>query len=140
MDTAFAIFEHENSHPLGWMLTPGYRHVWCVVPDNQSNSWIGFNVGRWGIEILHIAPLDYDIANHYREEGHDVVPVAYDPEAWHRLPLLLNSCVGITKAVLGLNSFALTPLQLHRHLVRKFHDASQSDTPRLWRRQQDEAC
>ena len=133
MDTAYAIFEHENSHWLSWILQPGYRHVWCVIPDNQSNSWIGIHLGRFGIEVLHIATLDFDVAAHYREEGADVVPVAYDPEAWHRLPMVMNSCVGLTKAVLGLNTFALTPLQLYRHLVRKIDHAPQSDSPRLWR-------
>jgi hypothetical protein len=32
---------------------------------------------------------------------------------------MVNNCVGLTKQLLGLNSWAVTPQQLHRHLILK---------------------
>jgi hypothetical protein len=101
MDTAYAIFEHDNSHWLAWTLQPGYRHVWCLIPDRDADAWVGVNFGRRGIEVYVYARLDYDVEGYARSLGHEVVPVSYDPTSWHRLPVIMNSCVGLSKAVLG---------------------------------------
>lgn len=127
-DTAYAIFEHDNSHWAAGLLQPGYRHVWCVFPD--QDRYIGVNVGIDGLEIFNVVERPFDIEAHYRDEGADVVPVAFQPYGFKlRLPILMNSCVGVTKQVLGIKSWALTPHALHRYLIRELSHAHRPHPP-----------
>jgi hypothetical protein len=57
---------------------------------------------------------DTDLVAYYEDLGCTVVPVV---GGRCRPPFIISSCVGMTKAVLGIHSWALTPWQLYRYLT-----------------------
>jgi hypothetical protein len=116
---ALAVFHGDGTGPLVRILAPGFRHCFVCILD-RNGTWIRFD-GRAGIpEIRADAPAGFDLAGFYREQGFTVVEVV-DREPQHpRTPLMLATCVGAAKRLLGLRApFVLTPLQLHRHLDRQ---------------------
>lgn len=117
MIDAIVIFEGDNTHPLSFLLSRGFRHVWCAVIDERRNAWVGHNLKVTGYETNCLAPADYDLAAFYEAEGYTVIRLT---QPRRRVPgwLAVASCVGVTKTVLGIRSRALTPRQLYRHLTR----------------------
>ena len=113
---ALVIFGKENSHPMAWLLNRDVRHVWCAV--QRDDQWAGYDWHQGVPVIQYLAGPEYDLASHLRGEGWKVVEttVGEDPVL---SPLILNSCVGHTKLVLGIRNWALTPHGLLKRLRPK---------------------
>lgn len=115
MMDAVVIFVDNNLHPLSFLLRRGFRHVWVAVVDDSGSYWVAHDTRIEG-HITHVlADATFDVAGYYREMGLTVVETKRRPI---RIlgPVLANSCVGLTKHILGLRSSALTPWQLYRAL------------------------
>ncbi len=109
---AVAVF---HDHGDNRFLKPGYRH--CFVAVQSGNAWIRIDTlaGRLVIEV--VAPAAYDLAKFYRAEGYTVVETEQRSLSW-AWPLALATCVGLVKAVLGLNApLVVTPYQLYRRIA-----------------------
>ena len=124
MIDALVIFEDRNTHPLGHLLKPGFRHVWCAVLDERAHSWVGHNLRIDGYVTTALAAADYPLINYLEEDGCTVVPITRQPTL-RGGPILLNNCVGVTKLICNIQSAAITPWQLYRHLVR----SAEGETP-----------
>jgi hypothetical protein len=114
---ALVVF-HEHGHGLfcRW-LRWGFRHVFVVV--KCEGYWIALD-GRAGLpELQVVAGADFDLIAHYRcQHGFTVLGLTA-PRHRSRVPVLLATCVGATKRILGLRAFwILTPHQLYRYLKR----------------------
>lgn len=114
---ALVIFERENSHWLAPLLNDGIRHVWCVILDRHG-FWVSHNLNGNGLSVCVEAPGEVDLAEHYMARGLDVHALDVDPSQKHMWPVLVNSCVGYTKTLLGLRTMAFTPHQLRNHILR----------------------
>ena len=110
------IFGASNMHPLAWLLSPKHRHVWCAVQDKDRGTWVSYNWHQ-GLPIINAeSASDFDLAAHYRGQGHEVVEIERGT-APVMCPFILNNCVGHVKIVCAIKSLALTPHQLFRHLT-----------------------
>ena len=116
MIDALVIFEDNNSHPFGHWLKPGFRHVWCLVLDDRQHSWVEHNLRLNGYTTSAYCAADYPVIPHLQEQGFTVVPMLRQQGRVAGLTFL-NNCVGLTKMVCNIQSFALTPWQLHQHLT-----------------------
>ena len=117
---ALVVFSNENEHWMGGSLSPAFRHVYCVLPTAPQCS-TEINLTLAGILTKTFAGDPRDLQAEY-----DALPcttssvlIEYDPTQRHLMPYMVNNCVGLTKQLLGLNSWAVTPQQLHRHLILK---------------------
>ncbi len=113
---ALAVF---HDHGGGWLrplLRPGFRHCFCAVASGPY--WIAID-GRRGLPAIEVvAGADTDLAAFYRGLGYAVAEIAAAPRP-PRQPVVLATCVGAAKRVLGLRApFALTPYRLWKHLTR----------------------
>jgi len=117
---ALVVFTNENAHWLGRFLRPAYRHVYCVLPTADGCS-TEINLGAKGIQTFTYAGNPAELAVHYRNlpNTSHVELVEYDPIDRHLLPMSLNNCVGLTKQLLGIRSWGVTPYQLHRYIKPK---------------------
>lgn len=113
MTDALAVFHGRGTHPLSPFLKPGFRHVFCAV--RHGHYWAVIDAAD-GLPAVWVAGID-DLAGWYRGQGYTVVEVT--GRRGVRVPLCIASCVGLTKAVVGIRSWALTPWQLHQHLTRR---------------------
>lgn len=112
---ALVVFGDSHGHPLGWMLKPGFRHVFCAVA--ARGCWLLID-GRAGVPDIHyLTTDDFDLATFYRAKGYAVVETVQRDEPL-RVPLVTVNCVGLVKAALCIRSWAVTPWQLYRHLTR----------------------
>jgi len=115
MMDAVVIFVDNNLHPLSFLLRRGFRHVWVATIDESGAYWVAHDIRVEGQVTRVLADAAFDLAAYYREQGCTVVTT--QRRAARILgPVLANSCVGLTKHILGLRSFALTPWQLYRAL------------------------
>jgi hypothetical protein len=117
MIDALVIFEHNNLHPFGGMLKRGYRHVWCAVLDTRQHAWVGHDMRLEGYTTTVLCEPGYPLAKHLRDSGAEVIETTRQPQGTLG-PIILNNCVGITKAVCGIRSMAVTPWQLRQHLIK----------------------
>ena len=117
---ALVVFSNENEHWMGGTLSPAFRHVYCVLPTaHQCSTEINLTID--GILTKTFAGDPADLQDEYEAlpcTTHTAL-VEYDPTQRHLMPYMVNNCVGLTKQLLGLNSWAVTPQQLHRHLILK---------------------
>lgn len=119
---SLVVFHDHGAHVLDPLLKEGFRHCFCVVDDGSYQIKIDGLAGLPHVEV--VAPSGFDLMAFYAKEGFTVVEVANG--APPNLPLTLTNCVGLVKAVLGIQAFGvLTPYQLYRRLT---HDAI--DPPR----------
>lgn len=103
------------AHPLAFLLRKGFKH--CCVAVVDGDYWIVVD-GERGIPTIHvIAPSSFDLAGHYRDCGLTVIETEQRAEP-KLLPLALNNCAGLVKAVLCLKTWAVTPWQLYKFLVK----------------------
>lgn len=116
---ACVVFQSTNRHWLAWLLRRDCRHVWCALQDRRTGSWLGINVTLEGVRVDALAPADFDLAGYYREMGLEVIEVQARPWERQLSPFVLNTCVGMTKQVLGVRSWAVTPHQLRKYLYRE---------------------
>lgn len=114
---AIIVFQDDNSHPLAGLLRRGFRHVWCATLD-PDRGWTSYD-WRQGVPELRIeAGPEFDLAAHYRSEGHTVLQIEAGNIPSYK-PFILNNCVGHVKLVLGVKSWAATPHQLHSHFTKE---------------------
>ncbi len=112
------IFSSENTHPLSWLLSKKRRHVWCAVRDEERDVWVSYD-WRQGIPTIRTeAPASFDLANHYRAQGCEVLNTEVGDTPVHG-PLQWNNCVGHVKTILAIHTFALVPNGLYKHLTRR---------------------
>ena len=116
MADTLVIFEDNNMHPLSCLLRRGYRHVWCAVLDQRGHSWVGHDLRIDGYVTTVLCAPDYPLARYLRDQGNEVIAIK---RRVTRLtgPVILNNCVGLTKTICGIRSWAFTPWQLRQHLV-----------------------
>jgi hypothetical protein len=111
------VFSGDNAHPLSSLLRPACRHVWCAIRD-ANGIWIETNLTLTGVNTTAI-DKDFALHAHYANAGLDVWAVDARPAERSLMPYTLNSCVGLTKSLLGIRHPALTPYQLRRYVARK---------------------
>lgn len=128
---AAVIFCEENDHPLSGALRRGYKHVFCAVPsphDDATSIIVDFTLLS-GISILPVDGTVAGVAAHYDEEGLEAFLVPYRPERRSKWPVLLNNCVGLTKNIVGIRSWALTPWQLRCRILKDQMECLNSPSP-----------
>lgn len=107
--------DRADPHPLSRFLKPGFRHVFCCVVD--GDYWLMVEPGA-GVPTLKVmAHSKFDLAQFWRDEGHTVIETEQRKIPSRHL-FTWNNCVGMVKAVLCLPTWALTPYQLYRSMVR----------------------
>lgn len=119
------VFQSSDGHPLCKLLKGGFQHVWCATHDPER-GWSSFD---WRMGSAHLrmeASAHYRLADHYRREGYTVLDVQCG-DMYSCSPIILNNCVGYVKLIMGIQSWALTPHQLYRHLTKK-------ERPTMWSR------
>ena len=116
---AYILFGRGNIHPYARWLHQDFKHVWCIIADENANAWIGYDWDLGLPKIKSIAPLDFDISGFYRADGWEVITLAgnYKPSIVRSL-FILNNCVGNVKVALGIRGFAFTPYQLYKQMTR----------------------
>ncbi|HEX5499954.1 MAG TPA: hypothetical protein VFX03_12040 [Thermomicrobiales bacterium] len=116
MSRALVLFHGHASGFAARLCADGFRHCFVVLDDGRC--WILFD-GKAGVpELRAVAGSDYDLVGFYRAQGFTVVETetADRPPAW---PLMLGTCVGAAKRLLGLRApLVLTPKRLYRRLTR----------------------
>ena len=117
---ALVVFSPEVDHWLGGALHRLFKHVYCVVPtaDNVSTE---INLTCAGILTKSFSGTPAELLWTYDdlEDTTLAMLVPYDPAERHLMPHTLNNCVGLTKQLLGLRSWALTPYQLFKDLTHE---------------------
>mgnify|MGYP004244746981 CR=1 FL=1 len=110
---------HGTGHgPVSRFLAPGFRHCFVCVQD-ANGVWIRID-GQAGLPNIRAeCGAGFDLAGFYRTQGLVVVECTDIDRRTPRSPLMLGTCVGAAKRILGLRApFVLTPYQLYRRLVR----------------------
>ena len=115
---ALVVFHDYGHSPFRKWLHWGFRHVFVAVLS--EGYWIVLD-GRAGVPVLHVAAgSGDDLAGHYRRKHGFTVLGVKAPKRQPRSPLMLGTCVGAVKRVLGVRMpWILTPYQLFRHLKRQ---------------------
>ena len=115
--TALVVFHGFGQGALARLFgRPGFRH--CFVCVTQGGAWLRLDF-RAGVPTLElVCAAEFDLASFYRAAGLTVVATERRTPSVH-LPLMLATCVGAVKKVLGLSApFVLTPHHLYRHLTK----------------------
>lgn len=133
---AAIVFTDDVEHPLARCLRRGYRHVMCIVPDDRTpGTSLLIDMTVHGLVVTAVEGEPEDAALFYRRHGLEAWLVPYAPWKSQLLPILLNNCVGLTKQVVGIRGWALTPWQLRKLLAKQeLHDDLQVDTSGAGRR------
>tara|TARA_R110002110_G_scaffold114362_3_gene283668 strand:- start:2775 stop:3128 length:354 start_codon:yes stop_codon:yes gene_type:complete len=115
---ALVVFHGRGEGVFARFLDPGFRHCFVCVLDPRSRIWIRLD-GRAGLpELRADAAADFALAGFFRASGFRVVELDILRPQPPRTPLMLGTCVGAVKRVIGLNApFVLTPRQLFRRLT-----------------------
>ena len=117
---ALVVFSNENEHWMGGSLSPAFRHVYCILPTaHQCSTEINLTLAGILTKTFAGDPADLQAEYEALPCTSSTMLVEYDPTQRHLMPYMVNNCVGLTKQLLGLNSWAVTPQQLHRHLILK---------------------
>lgn len=111
---ALVVFHGLGTGAFARLLAPGFGH--CFVALDDGRYWIVVD-GRNGVpEVKVAAAAIFDLAAFYRQCGFTVVATESAARAPHQ-PLMLGTCVGAAKRLLGLRApHVVTPHQLWRHL------------------------
>lgn len=116
------IFSNVDEHPLAGLLKPGFRHV-TAVRYEDSGYWVQHDWAPSGIKLSSVGGSIEQITEFYAEHGGTVFHRPVHMRFWEGQLLMLNNCVGHTKALLGIPSWAVTPYQLYRYLIKEHaHD------------------
>jgi hypothetical protein len=118
---AIISFRGYGEHPLGWLLKDGFKHVVIAVltPDGY---WVEIDYAV-GVPIVTVmGGADFDLNNFYMEQGFTTVEKQQTINKQFKFNLFrgnifVANCVGLAKAILGLDSFAITPYQLYKRLT-----------------------
>ena len=112
----YVVFTDDDRHWWSPFLHPEIRHCYVIKPEN--GRWLVHSKTTKGVEMYST-----DSVTDIIESGIIVKAVIKEPRRWL---LMLNTCVGHTKQMVGINNpFILTPYQLYRHL-RKQDESTQS--------------
>jgi hypothetical protein len=114
---AYLVFSSKNDHWIAPILRGQFNHVHVLIYDDPTNIWMLHNYGRTGHELKVFGSGDVDVRAFSEREGGTVVAIDADTDTPIRLPLILNNCVGMAKALTGLRTWAVTPQQLYRHVT-----------------------
>jgi hypothetical protein len=113
---ALVCFSKPNAHPLAWLLNADHRHVFVSVLDIDRDTWVSYDWRQGNPKVQFDAVADYDLETYWRSCGLTVVSVETgDALPWG--PWMLNNCVGHTKLLLGVRSWAVTPHGLYLSLT-----------------------
>ena len=123
---ATVVFTNEVDHWLAKTLRPGFRHVFCAVDHPEHPQAVVYNLTDRGLLSVASSVYGKALALHYRNAGLIALSVPATPWNRPRGPFTINSCVGLTKQVIGIESFALTPYQLYRHLMKEHPSCASS--------------
>lgn len=117
MSRALVVFHRHGAGSFARLLAGGFGH--CFVAVDDGRHWIVFD-GKAGVpELRVVAGSDFDLAGFYRGHGFAVVETETGEQS-PRQPLMLGTCVGAAKRLLGLRApHVLTPHQLFRRLTRR---------------------
>jgi hypothetical protein len=111
----WVVFHNNGDHPLDSFLKKGFKHCFCLIDDGTYIVMIDGLMGRPLIQV--IAGSDYDIEEFYVKQGYTVVETTRGGPP--NIPLILSNCVGLVKALIGINELtAFTPYQLYRRLTK----------------------
>jgi len=113
---ALVCFSKPNAHPLAWLLNSEHRHVFVSVLDVDRSTWVSYDWRQGNPKIQFDAVADYDLESYWLSYGLTVLRVEIgDSLPWG--PWMLNNCVGHTKLILGVRSWAVTPHGLYLSLT-----------------------
>ena len=111
----YVVFTDDDHHWWSPMLHPTIRHCYVIKPEN--GKWIVFGKTTKGVEIYTT-----DDVTHVVENDIIVKAVIREPRRWL---FMLNTCVGYTKQMLGINNpLILTPHQLYRYLQNEITEST----------------
>ena len=99
------------------LLRPGFRHVCAASYYADVGAWVLVDSTRTGLVVEVVPPDGFDgrMAQLVRDSAAILrVPSA---EGRSRAEFHAGWCVGTVKSLLGLNSRALAPFGLYRHLL-----------------------
>ncbi len=116
MRKALVVFANSENPSLRWFLKDGFQHCFCVV--SIEGLWIEINPQGSSLDLRFVTNDDgsIDLAEFYREQGLTVVETQQQKGAPFA-GIMVHSCVGLLKAVLGIRAWAVTPYQLYKHLL-----------------------
>jgi hypothetical protein len=107
----FIIFEDDECRWWSFLLKKGCRHCFIVKPT--GNDFIVFGKCAKNFDLFTIKDEKSIIDDIYTMKS-------YIPKQCRRSLFMLNTCVGHTKQILGINNpFILTPYQLLKHLRKQ---------------------
>jgi hypothetical protein len=111
----YVIFEDDQQRWWSKFLKKGIRHCYIVKPT--PNSFIIYGKSVKNVDLFTVIDQKSIIEGKY-------IMKSYIPRECRRSLFMLNTCVGHTKQILGINNpFILTPYQLLKHL-RSHHEAA----------------
>ena len=106
----YVVFSDDDGHWWSRFLQPFCRHCYVVIPDRGRWIVYGKTVGSLDIFTVDDKPFTLD----------DVIVIKAKRKECKRSPIMLNTCVGHVKQILGINNpLILTPYQLY---VRLLHE------------------
>lgn len=108
----YVVFTNDEGNWWSNFLHPKIKHCYVIVPS--QGSWIVHSKTTGKFDLFNACNINGII-----EPNSIVIGCKQRPGS--RSLLIINTCVGHTKQLLGINKpFILTPHQLYKHL-RKYH-------------------
>jgi hypothetical protein len=104
----YVVFKDDASNWWSPFLKKGIRHCFVVKPDKDKLIVCGKSTNDY--DLYTIDPKNGII-------GEDLLILSYTPIKSKRFLFMLNTCVGHTKQILGINKpFIWTPYQLLKYM------------------------
>ena len=114
MSRAILVFADAKESVYWRLLKPGFRHVALAIQAGDYWVWVDGSPVRLSVPT----GVTSDLAGYWRSRGCTVVECEARLRATPT-PLMLSTCVGFVKALMGItNPLILTPHQLYRHVTR----------------------
>jgi hypothetical protein len=105
------VFEDDSTNWWSWMLKPGIRHCYVVKLDKESI--VVLEKTKAGLSMFTMEDEKSII-------GNNSILISYKAQESRNPLFMLNTCVGHTKQILGINKpFILTPYQLLKYLRKQ---------------------
>lgn len=116
---AVVVFSPDSNHPLRWLLHRDFRHCFVVAQQHDDGPWVLIDSAE-GLPYVSVLGIgDFDPEAFYAGMGLRTLR-AWQRARAPRLPLCVASCVGLTKAVLGIEApLVQTPRGLYHYLLRE---------------------
>ena len=104
----YVVFENDGGRWWSFLLKKGIRHCYLIKPT--PNDYIVYGKSAKGFDLFTVKDGKSIIDDIYAIKS-------YIPKECKRSLFMLNTCVGHTKQILGINNpFIITPYQLLKHL------------------------